>query len=388
MRFKGIENDCFLKLVASRDSGLNLSLTRVILIWAANKEDYDIPNQQVVYESGIQASNVSRAYKDLCEGEWLVSEEIRRNKWDHPITRYSLHPKRWNQIREMVNELESKNKKVILLAKSPELTINQTQQSSDLEKWFEDFVLKYNLRNKESRVNHGNNICRTFFIELKSKGSNLVGIEILKSKYVGLFCHKSKAMSVQQFEEWRSELSGSWNRNLKEVFGENIIKVLKYAPNPQITSLIENSFTELDWQTAYDAWMWKYDSVAFQEFKMLYSRDVDIDIQQDPTNTSLDDFNLYLQCLKERNQRYAVKNKDLRNQESLNPKSNIKYEAKVEGDIITTDHLIFNIPSEDEEGDPYYIPPEERIDLKPEDCAPIEYDLEFCKLIGVDLSRS
>lgn len=62
-------------------------------------------------------------------------------------------------------------------------------------------------------------------------------------------------------------------------------------------------------------------------------------------------------------------------------------EALVDDGIIRTDHLTDNIPNEDDEGDPFYIPPEERIELRPEDCAPMEYDEEFCKLIGVKPDR-
>jgi hypothetical protein len=58
--------------------------------------------------------------------------------------------------------------------------------------------------------------------------------------------------------------------------------------------------------------------------------------------------------------------------------------AIIEDDIIKTDHLVASMPSEDEEGDPFYIPPEERIDLRPEDMAPIQYDEEYCKLLGID----
>ncbi len=57
-------------------------------------------------------------------------------------------------------------------------------------------------------------------------------------------------------------------------------------------------------------------------------------------------------------------------------------EAIVEDDIIRTDHLVDNIPNEDDEGDPFYIPPEERLNLKPEDCEPAHIDHEFMALIG------
>lgn len=62
-------------------------------------------------------------------------------------------------------------------------------------------------------------------------------------------------------------------------------------------------------------------------------------------------------------------------------------EAIVDNGIIRTDHLVDNIPDEDDEGDPYHIAPEERIDLRPEDCAPVDYDEEFCKLVGGDITR-
>lgn len=61
--------------------------------------------------------------------------------------------------------------------------------------------------------------------------------------------------------------------------------------------------------------------------------------------------------------------------------------ATIENDIVRTDHLMNNIPHEDDEGDPFYIPPEERLSLRPEDMRPMQYDEEFCKLIGVDTSK-
>ena len=68
------------------------------------------------------------------------------------------------------------------------------------------------------------------------------------------------------------------------------------------------------------------------------------------------------------------------------PKKVIKYEAKIENNIITTDHLT-DIPEEDDEGDPLYTPPEDRINLRPEDCAPMEYDEDFCARIGATKDR-
>lgn len=73
-------------------------------------------------------------------------------------------------------------------------------------------------------------------------------------------------------------------------------------------------------------------------------------------------------------------------QEVLKPKPVVK-EAIVIDYIIKTDHLVDNIPDEDDEGDPFHTPPEERISLRPEDLAPLEYDEDFCKLIGVDTSK-
>lgn len=73
---------------------------------------------------------------------------------------------------------------------------------------------------------------------------------------------------------------------------------------------------------------------------------------------------------------------------ALQPKKEApKVEAIIENDIIRTEHLVNDIPNEDDEGDPFYIPPEERINLRPEDFAPMEYDEEFCKLAGIDISK-
>jgi hypothetical protein len=57
-------------------------------------------------------------------------------------------------------------------------------------------------------------------------------------------------------------------------------------------------------------------------------------------------------------------------------------QAIMDGVLIRTEHLSDNIPDEDEEGDPFYISPEDQISLKPEDCAPMEHDDEFCAMIG------
>ena len=43
-----------------------------------------------------------------------------------------------------------------------------------------------------------------------------------------------------------------------------------------------------------------------------------------------------------------------------------------------TDH----IPTEEEEGDGLFIPEEERINLKPEDCSKADWDVEFLDLVG------
>ena len=63
------------------------------------------------------------------------------------------------------------------------------------------------------------------------------------------------------------------------MFGEQILKTLEYMPNTQNLSLIESIFTETDWQNAYKAWSLKYNDASIEEFKRLYTRDVDIDIQ-------------------------------------------------------------------------------------------------------------
>lgn len=61
--------------------------------------------------------------------------------------------------------------------------------------------------------------------------------------------------------------------------------------------------------------------------------------------------------------------------------------AVIENDIVRTEHLVASMPNEDDEGDPYYIPPEERIALRPEDCDPVQYDEEFCAFIGANIKR-
>ncbi len=58
------------------------------------------------------------------------------------------------------------------------------------------------------------------------------------------------------------------------------------------------------------------------------------------------------------------------------------YDAIIEDDIVKTEHLVDNIPNEDEEGDGLYTPPEESITLNPDDIEPTQRDVEFCKLIG------
>lgn len=401
MKFKGLENDCFLRLVASRESGLNLSGTRLMILWAANSETYNITNQQLAHESGMKASNVSRELKLLCEAEWLVGQEIRRNKWDQPVTKYTLHPKRWKQIQEMAKEYKGeKNAEDDELIKPEETKPSEGQQLNALEQYFNDFVLKYNLKDKPSRLEHGNDVCKLFFLDVKSKNTNLADLEVLKSKYIGLFCHKSKKMADQQFEEWRSELSASWDRCLKDVFGEQILKVLNYIPNSQNLSLIESMFTETDWLNAYNSWVCKYNGASLEEFKKLYTRDLDIEIRSDPTNNIVSAVSQTLEVTKSNNQRFALawaakrlEQKSTQITEAMPKQDNISQTSKkhrdaiVDGDRIITEHLSYDIPSEDDEGDPYYIPPEERINLKPEDCAPMQYDEEFCSRIGATKDR-
>jgi hypothetical protein len=62
-------------------------------------------------------------------------------------------------------------------------------------------------------------------------------------------------------------------------------------------------------------------------------------------------------------------------------------DAAVIDGIIITEHLVNNIPSEDEEGDPLYTAPEDRINLRPEDFKPKEYDEDFCARIGATKDR-
>ncbi len=69
------------------------------------------------------------------------------------------------------------------------------------------------------------------------------------------------------------------------------------------------------------------------------------------------------------------------------PQIENKKEAIVEDDIIRTDHLVDNIPKEEDEGDPLYTAPEDIIPLRPEDFAPMEYDEEFCAKIGATKDR-
>lgn len=54
----------------------------------------------------------------------------------------------------------------------------------------------------------------------------------------------------------------------------------------------------------------------------------------------------------------------------------------IEDDIVKTEHLVDNIPDEDEEGDGLYTPPEESLTLSPDDIEPTQRDEEFCRLIG------
>ena len=74
-------------------------------------------------------------------------------------------------------------------------------------------------------------------------------------------------------------------------------------------------------------------------------------------------------------------------QEKPVEKEKPKVEAIVEDDIIRTDHLTDNIPHENDEGDPLYTPPEERINLRPEDFKPKQYDEVFCNRIGATKER-
>jgi hypothetical protein len=74
-------------------------------------------------------------------------------------------------------------------------------------------------------------------------------------------------------------------------------------------------------------------------------------------------------------------------EQSVKKVANPALEAVIEDDIVRTDHLTTNIPYEDEDGDPLYTPPEDRINLRPEDCEPMQYDEDFCARIGATKDR-
>jgi len=61
----------------------------------------------------------------------------------------------------------------------------------------------------------------------------------------------------------------------------------------------------------------------------------------------------------------------------------------VEDKVVQTKNVVTqqvnddHIPTEEEEGDPLFTPEDQKINLKPEDCAPKQYDWEFVRRIGV-----
>jgi DNA-binding MarR family transcriptional regulator len=396
MRLNGIENDCFLKLVASLKSGLNLSETRVLLSWFANSLEYKITNQQIAFELSMQSSNVSRELASICEKGWLVGKEVRRNKWEQPVIMYYLHPKRLEQIREMVVEYTSASTELSQnnIVKDIDVPKSDTEQQSDFEKKFNKFVKKYNLRDRESRKDHGNDVCQYFFLEIKNQILSLEELNRVKSKYIGLFCHKGKMISDEQFAEGRSQLANCWDRNLEVVLGENTLRSLRYVPNNDHLSLIRSAITEDDYLNAFTCQRSSYPNIGFEEFKHFYIRDLDIEMQEGTAKDVLVSLQHFLDSKLHLNKTVAL---------SLKESLSISKSDKVVGErsqssnkreaitdeygVIRTEHLVSDMPDEDDEGDPYYIPPEDRLNLKPEEIAPMTYDEDFCKLIGADTSK-
>ena len=49
---------------------------------------------------------------------------------------------------------------------------------------------------------------------------------------------------------------------------------------------------------------------------------------------------------------------------------------------LSTEHLVIDIPKEEDEGDPFFVPEDQRLTLKREDIKPMQYDQEICDMIG------
>ena len=403
MRFKGIENDCFLKLVASLKSGLNLSETRVLLAWFANALEYKITNQQIAVELSMKSSNVCRELASICDKEWLVGEEVRRNKWEQPVIMYYLHPKRLEQIQKMVVEYPSTTNKSSQKNSDSDIQVpmEDIESQSIFEKKFNEFVKKYNLKDRGARKDHGNDVCRHFFAEIKNQQFSLEDLNILKSKYIGLFCHKGKMISEEQYSEWKLQVANCWEKNLEVVLGAISFKALSYIPNNENISLIESVFTDNDYTNAFSCWNSKYPGAGFDDFKKFYIRDLDIEMQEGIAKDVLPPLPQFLGIKINFNKKYAKGDeKTTLSQESdhnfrvpqtgvdVNLNQKKTRDAIIdENGLIRTEHLVYDMPDEDDEGDPLYTPPEERINLKPEDCASMEYDEDFCARIGATKDR-
>ena len=62
-----------------------------------------------------------------------------------------------------------------------------------------------------------------------------------------------------------------------------------------------------------------------------------------------------------------------------------KQALQEEDGSFTTEHLTDDIPAEDSEGDPFFVPEDQRLTLKPEDISPMKYDRDFCEMMGIEI---
>lgn len=389
MRFQGIENDCFLLLVASLESDLNLSETRLLLVWGANAYNYKITNQQIMFELKMKSPNVSKGLKSLCKKEWLVAEVVYINRWDEPVKMYYLHPKRMEIIKQMVEERTKKVTYKPSQNNGESFSVEPSRQDKDnLELKFDEFVKKYNLKDRSSREEHGMDVCQNFFLENKNELYSLDGLEVIKSKYIKLFCHKSKNMTPGQYAEWKSQVSSIWQENLTNCLGKEKIRHLKYIPNDHNIKCVYAIFTEDDFSIAFQVYGEIRPGLDFEVFKKHYVADLDIKIQDGMSNGTLptieDYLNIHINANK--NTLAELQKMSVSTNQSMRKTCVSAHQAIYADGIVKTEHLVTTMPDEDDEGDPYYIPPEECISLKPEDFAPMEYDLDFCKSLGVDPS--
>lgn len=387
MRFQGIENDCFLLLVASLDSDLNLSETRILLVWVANAYNYKITNQQIKFELKMKSSNVSKGLKSLCKKEWLLSEVVYMNRWDEPVKMYYLHPKRVEIIKQMVEVRTKKVTHKLSLNDGESLSVESSKQDkSNLEIKFEEFIKKYNLKERSSREEYGMDVCQNFFLESKNELYSLEDLEVIKSKYIKLFCHKGKNMSSEQFAAWKSQVDSRWDENLHNCLGKDKIRNLSYIPNEYNIKRIYDIATDDDFSVAFKVQSRITPDLNFETYKKQFIVDLDIKIQ----DSTFDEGSPFIKNLIEghlnifKNIWTELQQETASKKYSKQDTSVSRHEAIWIDGIVKADHLVETMPDEDDEGDPYYIAPEECINLNPEDFAPMEYDLEFCKLLGVD----